>query len=488
MGIDMLIKLDMLEKLNDKNGNHLIMHELQQHAKAGYWIYDYIEKILTIDNKFMSMSEFSEKSTQFSLDEFRSLVHPDDWNLLKRFVNKVKISLDNKIMFRILLPSGYMKWYEVQLFRDEVNSIPIIWGTVIDNTVIKKAQSHQKKTLQAVKKYKKDHETIADKMSKDIKNDVDKILALCQSIKKSVLAVDCDEDEVMCSIFNDIGEITTISSKWGDASDKGMLAIQTYDKEVKKTNVLVVYNADYNEREFWSQMTKHRSIDITLVTDFDAAMQKITSEQFDVVAINAHLKKASGIQLLSYMRRKDDVYRDISVIVYSNRVDDEIKRSFFKAGADYFVHDLLLKVVFEKIIYDDIFYEECSNDDDFTNIYKYIDFKSVKFIGLTMERSELYDSCLSLSKRSREYINLVRQALSTNNHTQLLELFKDISVDVKVFGVYGLSDSVSMIIDALTNDETVGLNLVIEDFLKEYDVFIEELDIVSESLKYRGGK
>ena len=67
---------------------------------------------------------------------------------------------------------------------------------------------------------------------------------------------------------------------------------------------------------------------------FEDAISIIEKEKPDIALIDINLAEKSGIEILSYIKRKK---YNIKVIMFTNEVSDNHKELCFKIGTDYFI-------------------------------------------------------------------------------------------------------------------------------------------------------
>ena len=87
--------------------------ETQTLAKVGSWETDFTFKNAIWSKETARIYEIDENAIQFSLEQFLSLVHPEDRLLIQtEFVHSIKKNSLNKLEYRIITPSGIEKFIE----------------------------------------------------------------------------------------------------------------------------------------------------------------------------------------------------------------------------------------------------------------------------------------------------------------------------------------------------------------------------------------
>ncbi len=454
----------------------VILDKIQSHSNIGYCFFNFEKQCISFDKYAQYMLELDELSDDIEFFLIKSIVHPNDWDEVSRFILSLPNIYKSKITFRTISKSGFINFFEAKLACDDYFDKSYACITILDVTLLAKFQDYQKNTLKIAQKYQLNQEKFVKNLSDSFTGGINRILSLCDEVFDN----NTDNEKVV--------EIKQIVKQWSDFSKSTHISLQTSLVSIGNIHrVLVIHNGKHRDVEFWNDMRKNNSVTIDLVEGFNDVMQCLNKNNYDVIVMEAYLMQASGIHIISYIRAMNDVYKDAEIIVWADAIEEDVKRSFFKAGANYFVDRSLLKVIFEKTIaYDDIYGETTYSkglSGAVSGLYRYIDLSVIGELMNSMNDDEFYHYGIDVLDRIKSCIENIKFALKAKDKVKLLELFDVIATDVKVFGESGISESISLIRDALVLPNTYGLNLVVEDFLKEFNFYIEESEIFLEAFK-----
>jgi two-component system, chemotaxis family, chemotaxis protein CheY len=85
------------------------------------------------------------------------------------------------------------------------------------------------------------------------------------------------------------------------------------------------------------------------------ALEQLSLNQYDAVTLDLNMPDMHGLEFLNFLR-SHSMFKDIPVVVITTRIDDEMRQSVIRAGANLYItkpfspHELLeaVKMVMEK--------------------------------------------------------------------------------------------------------------------------------------------
>jgi diguanylate cyclase (GGDEF)-like protein len=145
-------------------------------ARFGIWEVDLANGIMTISDGMAAMLECSGNKRQFTKEEFAAMIHPDDFVGLHTVDPSIGDPIPDE--FRLLLPSGSLRWMRSQWRFERSDSPPTrATGAMIDITGEKKmlAQSQEARAAaeaaahvaRQAERLEQDRKTILEMVAKD---------------------------------------------------------------------------------------------------------------------------------------------------------------------------------------------------------------------------------------------------------------------------------------------------------------------------------
>ncbi len=89
-------------------------------------------------------------------------------------------------------------------------------------------------------------------------------------------------------------------------------------------------------RKFVGFALKSMGIEVVTASDGMDALEKLTSENFDIVITDLNMPYVDGYELISSIRDIED-YKDVPIIILSSESAEEDKAKGFSAGANSYM-------------------------------------------------------------------------------------------------------------------------------------------------------
>lgn len=108
--------------------------------------------------------------------------------------------------------------------------------------------------------------------------------------------------------------------------------------ETGQKKVLIVED-DQFLREFYQELLSSQGYLADVAADGEAALQKIQSQDYDMVLLDIMLPKKDGVSVLSDLKQKGPHNPNIKIVVLTNLGQDTVIKNCFELGA----HGYLIK-------------------------------------------------------------------------------------------------------------------------------------------------
>ena len=89
-------------------------------------------------------------------------------------------------------------------------------------------------------------------------------------------------------------------------------------------------------RKFVGFALKSMGIEVVTASDGMDALEKLTSENFDIVITDLNMPYVDGYELIASIREIED-YKDVPIIILSSESGDEDKSKGFSVGANSYM-------------------------------------------------------------------------------------------------------------------------------------------------------
>ena len=89
-------------------------------------------------------------------------------------------------------------------------------------------------------------------------------------------------------------------------------------------------------RKFVAFALKSMGIEVVMASDGMEALEKLTTEKFDLVITDLNMPHLDGYELISSIREINQ-YKDTPIIILSSESDEDDKQKGFSAGADSYM-------------------------------------------------------------------------------------------------------------------------------------------------------
>lgn len=107
------------------------------------------------------------------------------------------------------------------------------------------------------------------------------------------------------------------------------------EKEMKK--IALIADDSSTIRKFVGFALKSMGIEVVTASDGMEALEKLNSEQFDLVITDLNMPHLDGYELIESIREISQ-YKETPIIILSSESDEEDRQKGFSAGADSYMN------------------------------------------------------------------------------------------------------------------------------------------------------
>lgn len=106
--------------------------------------------------------------------------------------------------------------------------------------------------------------------------------------------------------------------------------------EIEMSKIALIADDSSTIRKFVAFALKSMGIEVVMASDGMEALEKLTTEKFDLVITDLNMPHLDGYELISSIREINQ-YKDTPIIILSSESDEDDKQKGFSAGADSYM-------------------------------------------------------------------------------------------------------------------------------------------------------
>ncbi|MCP4107529.1 MAG: response regulator [Desulfobacteraceae bacterium] len=221
------------EKIIAQQSSH--MQLAQKMARIGYWSFDIATEISTWSDMIFTILGRDPAKHIPSYDEFRSFIHPDDWNMFDQAVREAIKGTPYHIEMRIIFPDQSIHYVAAQGYPqfDTDGKITGLFGTTQDITERKYAEE-QIRTALAEK------ETLLRELYHRTKNNMQVINGMLSL--QAVFSQDKETVEILQELENKIMAMSLVHQKLYQSKNLSRIDLREYINDLAEL-LMQSYNA-----------------------------------------------------------------------------------------------------------------------------------------------------------------------------------------------------------------------------------------------------
>jgi len=247
--------------------------------------------------------------------------------------------------------------------------------------------------------------------------------------------------------------------------------------------VLVVEDDEINRNYFSGILQNRCGFKVDFADDLNSVISALEHNKYQFIIMDSHLKDDSGIFITKTIREsmKFDGLA-LPIIAVTADVRDETRTALLNAGVSYFIEKPVEESVFMEIIHQILDMSAVRKRSKTRIGYRYIKSDRLGLKRLEIGKDSFESTLIATVHNSQEKISKILAAAAPLNILVLSHEIDEIDDIISSFGSDDICESLELIKSALLNDDTAGMEVIITDFMDEYQCFVDELqDFINDS-------
>lgn len=240
--------------------------------------------------------------------------------------------------------------------------------------------------------------------------------------------------------------------------------------------VLVVED-DEIQRDYCRQILQNRcGFKVDFADDLNSVVHALEHNTYQFVVMDTHLKDEGGVFIVRTIResmRLDGLI--LPIIAATADIREETRAGYLDAGVSYFIEKPIDETVFMEIIHQILDMSAVKKRSKSRVGYRYIKADKLGERRIELGRQVFEGSLLSTVQTSQEKVSRILSASAPLNILVLSHEIDEIDDLISTFGTDDICESLELIKAALLNDDTAGIEVIVTDFMDEYQCFVDEL-------------
>jgi signal transduction histidine kinase/DNA-binding response OmpR family regulator len=242
------------------------------------------------------------------------------------------------------------------------------------------------------------------------------------------------------------------------------------------SRVLVIEEGDVDKNYYKGYLEDMCGLNVDFAEDINTALHALEVHEYAFLVLSSHLKSNDSLYILKTIRNSLNIpVNRLPVIVVSTSSFVQNLAEFESSGASYFLEKPIDENQFLSIINEILDLNTHRGKVKKPFAYRYI-------VQSELEKSRQSAGQDAFDVNMREYVlncpRKVAQIIAATAPLNILILSHEIDeIDdlITTFGSEDICESMELIKAALLNDDTAGIEVIIEDFMEEYQCFVKEL-------------
>lgn len=247
--------------------------------------------------------------------------------------------------------------------------------------------------------------------------------------------------------------------------------------------VLVVEDDEINRNYFSGILQNRCGFKVDFAEDLNSVISALEHNKYQFIIMDTHLKGESGIFITKTVR--ESMKLDglaLPIVAVTADVREETRTALLNAGVSYFIEKPVEESVFMEIIHQILDMSAVRKRSKTRIGYRYIKSDRLGLKRLEVGKESFESKLIGTVHKSQEKISRILAAAAPLNILVLSHEIDEIDDVISSFGTDDICESLELIKSALLNDDTAGMEVIITDFMDEYQCFVDELqDFITDS-------
>ncbi len=242
------------------------------------------------------------------------------------------------------------------------------------------------------------------------------------------------------------------------------------------TRVLVIEEKEVEKNYYQGYLEDMCGFDVDFAQDINEVLQALDQFRYAFVILSGQLRASDSIYILKTLRDSlNYTQHDLPIIVVTSSENRGNLSEFAAGGTSYFLETPIDEAQMLGMINEILDLSIFKGKSNKRFAYRYIQQgeleKSRRHVGNETFDTRMRDFVIGSPKK----VNAVLAATEPLNILMLSHEIDGIDDLISKFGSEDICESMEMIKAALLNDDTAGIEVIVEDFMEEYQCFVKEL-------------
>ncbi len=240
--------------------------------------------------------------------------------------------------------------------------------------------------------------------------------------------------------------------------------------------VLVVEDDEINKNYYRGLLQNVCGFKVDFADSLNTVIHALEHHKYQFVIMDTHLKNESGIYITRTIREsmKLDGLK-LPIIAMTADVRYENREAFMAAGVSYFMEKPVDEATFLDVIHQILDMNVLRKSNKPKLGYRYINPSKLGETRIRWGRQDFDGKVVTTVDHHPKKVASILAAVEPLNILILSHEINEIDDIISNFGTDDICESMELIKSALLNDDTAGIDVIVTDFMDEYQCFVNEL-------------
>jgi len=253
--------------------------------------------------------------------------------------------------------------------------------------------------------------------------------------------------------------------------------------------VLVVEGDEINRSYLNNLLHNVCGFKVDFVETVSAVTHALENRKYQFVMMDTHLSVETGVFITRAIRESLKMDgNEMPIIAMTTDHHEDVRDAFMSAGVSYYIEKPVGEDTLMEIIYQILDMNAIRKYGTPRNGYRYINIESLEKHHSDVGRHTFKATLNELNDMHQDIVARILAAVSPLNQLMLSHEINGIDDLVTNFGTDDICESLEMIKSALLNEDTGGIDVIVIDFMDEFECFVNELQDYLADLTIGGEK
>ncbi|WP_430883703.1 ATP-binding protein [Fusibacter sp. JL216-2] len=258
-------------------------------------------------------------------------------------------------------------------------------------------------------------------------------------------------------------------------SDKDVSVFHSKIKAMH-VRVLAVVDDEMSRNHLKSILVERCGFKVDFAEDLNSVIQAFEHNTYQFLVMDTFLTDQSDVYIARTIR--ESLKMDgltLPIIAVTGDGKEENKKALIKAGVNHLIEKPVNESVFMEIIHQILDVSAVKRRSKSRPGYRYIKVDQLGRKRLEIGKQVFENGINATISGSQDKVSKILSASAPLNILVLSHEIDEIDDVISNFGTEDICESLELIKSALLNDDTVGIEVIVTDFMDEYQCFVDEL-------------